>query len=401
MTAECDALVLGGGPAGATAALLLARAGWAVTVVEKTAFPRRKVCGEFLSATNLPLLHELGLRDRFLQIAGPEVRRVAIFAGNDTIVSDMPRLDDGRDGWGCALGREHLDTMLLERASDLGASVLQPCSALDVQARGEGFDCVVSGTRTQNVRARVVIAAHGSWDGGRLATHPVRRQPRASDLFGFKARFGDSRLPPGVMPLITFPGGYGGMAHTDGGRVSLSCCVRRDRLERVRRDFPGLSAGDAVLAHITRSCAGVREALAHAAIEAHSWRAAGPIRPGIRGTRRAGIFLVGNAAGEAHPVVAEGISMAMQSSWLLVRRLVAARAQDGGGPALERAASAYARDWTGAFAWRIRTAAVIAHWAMRPAAVALTVPLLRAFPLVLTEGARHTGKVSALCSPSS
>ena len=96
-----DAVVLGAGPAGATAALLLARAGWSVALVEKTAFPRRKVCGEYLSATNLPLLRELGLSERFLEVAGPDVRRVEIFAGRETVVSDMPRLGSdihGRKG---------------------------------------------------------------------------------------------------------------------------------------------------------------------------------------------------------------------------------------------------------------------------------------------------------------
>src|SRR5262245_48064015 len=112
MQSRFDAVVLGGGPAGATAALLLARAGWSVALVEKTAFPRRKVCGEFLSATNLPLFCELGLRERFLEAAGPDVRRVAIFAGSETVVSDMPRLGSDIHGWGHALGREHLDTML-------------------------------------------------------------------------------------------------------------------------------------------------------------------------------------------------------------------------------------------------------------------------------------------------
>lgn len=141
-------------------------------------------------------------------------------------------------------------------------------------------------------------------------------------------------------------------------------------------------------AHIERHCAGARDALANATIEEQSWRSAGPIRPGIRGTQRDGVFLAGNAAGEAHPVVAEGISMAMQSSWLLAQHLIAATPEH------------YGTDWTKAFAWRIHTAAVIAHWAMRPAAVALTLPLLRAFPLVLTASARQTGKVSALCSPS-
>ena len=89
--------------------------------------------------------------------------------------------------------------------------------------------------------------------------------------------------------------------------------------------------------------------------------------------------------------------MAMQSSWLLVRRLLETEAA---GKHIDHAAHTYSRDWTRAFAWRIHAAALIAHWAMHPAAVALTVPLLRAFPRMLTASARQTGKVSALCSPS-
>jgi 2-polyprenyl-6-methoxyphenol hydroxylase-like FAD-dependent oxidoreductase len=398
MTTTFDVLVLGGGPAGSTAALLLARAGWSVAIVEKSAFPRRKVCGEFLSATNLPLLRELGLAESFLSVAGPEVRRVAIFAGNHTIASDMPRLDRNRYGWGHALGREQLDTMLLQQASANGATVLQPYAASGLRRSNDLFECELNGRDSRVVRARIAIAAHGSWDVGHLPTQPSRQIVRPSDLLGFKVRLLDTRLQPGMMPLITFPDGYGGMVHTDAGAVSLSCCIRRDRLERCRREYPG-RAGEAVLAHVTRHCAGVRDALLHASVEPNSWRSAGPIRPGIRGTQRNAVFQVGNAAGEAHPVIAEGISMAMQSSWLLVQQLISpALAGDRLRPDL--AANAYERAWRRAFAWRIRTAAIIAHWAMRPAAVAMTVPLVRAFPFVLTESARQTGKVTALCSPS-
>src|SRR2546423_14900087 len=56
-----DAIIIGGGPAGATAGILLARAGWRVVIVEKAAFPRRKVCGEFISATTWSLLDEMGI----------------------------------------------------------------------------------------------------------------------------------------------------------------------------------------------------------------------------------------------------------------------------------------------------------------------------------------------------
>src|SRR5437763_17214352 len=80
-----DAIVIGAGPAGSTAALLLARAGWSIAIVEKSSFPRRKVCGEFISATSMPLLHELGVLDDFLHQAGPEVQRVGLFAKDTTL----------------------------------------------------------------------------------------------------------------------------------------------------------------------------------------------------------------------------------------------------------------------------------------------------------------------------
>jgi hypothetical protein len=86
-----DALVVGGGPAGAAAALLLAQAGWSVVVVERSVFPRKKVCGEYLSATNLPLLDRLGIGALFREQAGPPVRKVGLFAGKTIVEADLPR----------------------------------------------------------------------------------------------------------------------------------------------------------------------------------------------------------------------------------------------------------------------------------------------------------------------
>ena len=132
MTARYDAIVIGGGVAGATASILLAGAGWSVAVVEKRAFPRRKVCGECVAAPNLPLLDALGVGAEFAALAGPPLERVALYAGEDEVHATLPRLCGARSPWGRALGRERLDTLLLERAVALGAAVWQPWTVVDV-----------------------------------------------------------------------------------------------------------------------------------------------------------------------------------------------------------------------------------------------------------------------------
>jgi flavin-dependent dehydrogenase len=392
MSDRFDALVLGGGPGGAATALLLARTGWSVAVIERKQFPRRKVCGEYLSATNLPLLDHLGVRAAFREQAGPPVRRVGLFAGDTTVTTELPR-PRGVAGWGRALSRERLDTLLLEQARQAGAVVLQPWTAESLQVAHNGCRCTARCLRTGaalELFGDIVVAAHGSWETGDLPTQFCRRPPRAGDLFGFKAHFCQSALPEDLMPLLAFPGGYGGMVHTDAGRVSLSCCVRYDRLQNLRR-LAGQEAGDAVLAHILQSCRGAREALAGAA-SIESWLAAGPIRPGIRLRPMPGIFPVGNVAGEAHPVVAEGISMALQGAGLLVQQLIVWDRAGRPRSALRRVHQVYATEWRRRFASRVRAAAVIAHWAMRPHIVAGALPWLRRWPQLLNWGARLSGK---------
>ncbi|HEY3416184.1 MAG TPA: hypothetical protein VGM23_04790, partial [Armatimonadota bacterium] len=194
-----------------------------------------------------------------------------------------------------------------------------------------------------------------------------------------------------LMPLLVFAGGYGGMVHTDGNRVSLSCCIRRDRLARVRQQ--GDKAGDAVLRHIQRCCLGVELTLKNATLEQH-WLSAGPINPGIREAPAPGIFLVGNAAGEAHPIIAEGISIALQSAWLLSRALIPGRRRLADENFLHEAARCYRSAWRRHFSTRIRASALFAQLAMRPLPAALLLPAFRLAPALLTSGARLAGKAA-------
>ena len=388
-----DAIIVGAGPAGATAARLLAGAGWSVALVEKAEFPRRKVCGEFISATSLSLLYDERIREEFLRQAGPEIRRVGLFAKSAALSTRMPVAADSVSGWGRALGRDRLDLLLVEAAVTADAALFQPWKVVQLERQDGHIICTIAaGDLRQELCCRLVIAANGSWErspwSGEAQAH------RDSDLLAFKAHFRSTRLASELMPLLVFPGGYGGMVHSDAGRVSLSCCIRRDVLELCRTTYPKRGAGESVLQHIARHCEGVRDCLDAAELDG-PWLAAGPIRPGIRPRYADGVFYIGNAAGEAHPLIAEGIRMAMQSAWLLVQRLMQARDRAGTPQTRAEAGRLYARDWRAAFVPRIRAAAAFAQLAMWPPAERI-LPLIERFPAVLSWGATLSGKTAQL-----
>jgi 2-polyprenyl-6-methoxyphenol hydroxylase-like FAD-dependent oxidoreductase len=399
MQTDYDTIIIGAGPAGATAAILLAQAGWSVVVLEKQCYPRRKVCGECIAASNLPLLEALGIGDALAALGGPRLRRVALWCGRQAISAPLPAASAGGHPWGLALGREHLDTLLLQRARALGACVLQPCSA---QSLGRSFgdlrcDAIGADGETLTLRAPVVIGAYGSWQPLPADRVSRQRSRRAADLLAFKANFRDVRLDDGLLPVLSFAGGYGGMVVAGHGVTTVACCLRADRLQACRAACRGASAGAAVEAYLRRACTPLGEALQPAA-PAGSWLAAGPIRPGVRlRPGRGGAFLIGNAAGEAHPIIGEGISMAIQSAWLLCALLLRQPDVLLRTPRAERLQHGihqrYAALWRARFAGRVHLAACFAHLAMRPRAMAPLLPLLRRAPALLTHSARWSGKV--------
>jgi menaquinone-9 beta-reductase len=395
MTRTHDAIIIGAGPAGTSVALTLARRGLAVAIVEKSVFPRRKVCGEYISASNLALLDQLEIGDAWRANAGPEIRRVGFFSGETCVEAPMPPAKgpcEKNDGFGRALGRDILDCLLLQAARSAGVEIFQPCRAVAIERDGEmQMVRIQAGNETTMLRAPVIVAAHGSWEPGPLPSQPGKTN-RPSDLLGFKAHFTGSSLASDLMPLLTFPGGYGGMVSADHGRLSISCCIRRDMLARLRNhrgpNHSRVSAADAVSRHLMESCRGVRDALESAHPDG-PWLAAGPIRPGIRSCYERDIFRVGNAAGESHPVIAEGISMALQSGWLLASELACAPEGRAG---REAAGKRYEAAWKRLFSTRVHAAAAIAGIALRPGSATLMAAIVRNFPQTLTLGAQLSGK---------
>jgi len=395
--ATYDAIIIGAGPSGSTAAILLAQAGWSVALVEQTPFPRRKVCGECIAATNLALLDSLGIGLQFDAMAGPELRSIGFFAREEMLIGDMPQFDEPSHRWGRALGREHLDTLLLQRAATVGVHIWQPWQVKHVtHSHDQQKICHLVERATAakaSLSAPLLIAANGSWEFDPLL---ARREPQVhqdSDLFAFKGTYGNAGLTPNLLPVLAFPGGYGGMVIGDHAQLTLAFCIRRDALRACRERNVGLSAALAAQAHVASSCAGVRDALTDATLVA-PWLTVGPIRPGLRSPWRGnGVFAIGNAAGEAHPILGEGMSMAIQSAWMLCELLIANHDTLVAGRGADTIGRCYAKKWRRSFTARIRLAALFAHLAMRPRIAAPLLGLLRRWPGILTASAILGAKV--------
>jgi 2-polyprenyl-6-methoxyphenol hydroxylase-like FAD-dependent oxidoreductase len=375
---RCDVLVIGGGPAGATAALLLSRQGFSVALLEKARFPRRKVCGEFVSAAGLAMLARLGLREQVASLAGPEIRRVALWMGKGACETKAPA--PAGVAYARALERETLDTLLLEAAAQCGATIVQPARALGVRRLGASFLChaIDEGARHTEITARAVIAAHGSWLPGALPTQPAPQASARADLLGFQAHFHGGEPHAGTIALVPFSGGYAGLVSRRGGGLTLACCIRRHALDEARRSFPGMPAGEAILHRLASMHAPLGRAVM-AMTQDGPWLAAGPLRPGIRPASRGGVFAVGNAAAEAHPIAGEGIGMAMRSAFLLCAPLADALRAGCPAAAGEAVSAAYASRLRRAFAARIWLSSRFAELATdHPADGWLAALLLRA-----------------------
>lgn len=402
-TSDTEALIVGAGPAGASLAIRLARLGWRVTLVEQARFPRQKVCGECLGPASLELLDELGLGLRVQALAGPAIRHVAWMAGKRTVVADMPACSASRHAYGCAIGRDCLDELLLDEARSHGVDVLQPAKVRRICGAPGEFTCVYElrheGAAAQRqetaVRAAVVIDAHGSWERAPEgdATAPeaaAQLRRRDADLLAFKTTFEGTSLGGGVLPVICLPGGYGGMVVADRGRTTVACCIRRKTLRQWRLQLPGVSAGDVIDSHLRASCAGVAAALRRAQ-RREPWQAIGPLRTGLHADSLPGILRVGNAAAEAHPIIGEGICMALQSAAMLAKlfalhpgKLDAARIAE-----VQRAhAACCSREFSG----RLRIARAYAQLAMQPLVAASVAALMSSWPAALTRGALLAGK---------
>jgi flavin-dependent dehydrogenase len=355
------ALIVGGGPAGASAAILLARADLPHLLVERARETGDALCGGFLSWRTLDALRGLGVTPESL---GPaRVTHVRLFAGNQVAEARLPRPAHG-------VSRRHLDSLLLDHAARAGAAIERGVTVKAVE------DTTARLQDGGEIAADALFLASGKHDIRGLARPAEARG--ADPTLGLRIRLAPTpalnRLIGGAIELHLFDRGYIGVVLQEDGSANCCMAVHRSRLAEAGDPDRLL---DSLAAESPRL--GERLAWRHGGepIDAianvpYGWR----VRAGA-----AGLFRLGDQAGVIPSLAGEGMGIAIASGIRAARAYIDA-GSDAAIPFQHRLARDLARP--------IGIAGMIRAAAERPGIARAVLPIARIAPILVEVVARMT-----------
>jgi len=303
-------LVIGGGPAGAMAAIKLAEAGREAMLVEKEPEPRDKVCGEFLSHEAINYLHSVSVFPEHL--GATSIRFVRLFSGSRKAEAELPFP-------ALSLSRRVLDEALLARAAAAGCKVLRGAAVDRLTAREAGWRATLSNGAC--IDAQSAFLANGKHD-----LRQWNRPPGVqNDLIGLKLHWRLSRAQNDTLrdstELFLFRGGYGGLLLIENNAANFCLVVQRRTLRR-HGDWTALLA----------AIAGENCQLSRRLMEAESLHprplAISPIPYGYLAGPSNGLWRIGDQAAVIPSFTGDGISIALHSASLAAQMSLQGNAPD-------------------------------------------------------------------------
>ena len=385
---DFDAIIVGGGPAGSSAAIHLAARGARVLLAERERFPRAKLCGEFISPECLGHFARLGVHERMESAGGAQVSETVFYAPSGRALSVPSEWFGGGAREALGLSRAEMDARLLERAREVGVRVLEESALACVLVEGgrvRGVSLHAEGARAREYGATFTIDATGRQRAvARRAerelkgsgAHDDADAGRSERLVAFKAHLEGARGAEGACEIYFYPGGYGGLSPVEGG-VSNLCFFARARDVRER-------GGDAerVMREVLMRNRRAAETLENARAKTR-WLAVAVESFGRRDPAPApGLLAAGDAAAFIDPFTGSGMLMALEGGELAAaavsRSLDATHSPDAARPTsrdltpdtLDSLAREYRAAYDERFGPRLRLCGMLRRAAFAPSAFA-------------------------------
>lgn len=294
MNPRFDVAIAGSGPAGAACALRLARAGLSVALIDQRAFPRDKLCGEYLNLGAIRELRDLGVGEDLLPLSQP-LDGLRLFAHGEAAEFRLPA-----EAW--SVPRTVLDHQVREAALRAGAEPLQGrVSRLELGTTQIGVEWLDPAGDAHTVAAKYLIGADGMHSRvARLCnlTAPVKEQ-----RYAIGAHYRGVELGRWI-EMYSAGGEYLALNPLDATSANAVFVLRKERLSSARRElYDELTA-------FSRTVSGGRRLLRESGFEAKC-HAIGPLAHRTVWPSLKRVLLVGDAAAFLDPFTGQGVYLAL------------------------------------------------------------------------------------------
>lgn len=383
-----DVAIAGAGPAGALAAIILARAGLRVRVFDRARFPRHKLCGDTLNPGALAVLRRHEDVATLIERSDPIDGMLLTGPGNVRV-----RGEYGNGITGRSITRKVLDQWLIDRAIAAGAAIEQQVAIRDVAIVANRVAGVVAAGRDgQSIThpARLVIAADGRRSAIAIA-RGLSRQPKRPRRWAIGGYFSDVSGVTSLGEMHVRRGHYIGVAPVPGG-LTNACLVVPGPPSGGRsggtgsQELPFAQPADALhqMLHadpeLSARFASARPISAPIML--------GPMAVDASAAGEPGLLLAGDAAGFIDPMTGDGLRFALMGAELAAAIVTEVFA---GSLAIDRAHLELADRRRRAFQWKWRFNRTLRALVSSPASVTAAAATATVLPSLFAQMIKYGG----------